>query len=79
MAALRADNFPGIDLVSGENITIVPLGDDLALVDAIDGLIRDPDRAAAIAKEQRRLVEEHFSLDVVAARHLEHFQEMLDR
>ena len=79
VAALRADNFPGIDLVSGENITIVPLGDDLALVDAIDGLIRDPDRAAAIAKEQRRLVEEHFSLDVVAARHLEHFQEMLDR
>jgi glycosyltransferase involved in cell wall biosynthesis len=79
VAALRPDNFPGIDLVSGDNITIVPMGDERALVDAVEGLIRYPDRAKAIAKEQRRLVEEHFSLDVVATRHLEHFQRMIDR
>jgi glycosyltransferase involved in cell wall biosynthesis len=79
VAALRADNFPGIDLISGENITIVPVGDIPALADAVDGLLSDPDRAAAIAKEQRRLVEEHFAIDVVAQRHLQHFEEMLAR
>lgn len=79
VAALRADNFPGIELRSGENITIVPVGDIGALVDAVDGLLRDPDRARAIAKEQRRLVEDRFAIEVVARRHLEHFQAMLDR
>jgi glycosyltransferase involved in cell wall biosynthesis len=79
VAALRADNFPGIELRSGENITIVPVGDIGALVDAIDGLLSDPDRAQIIAKEQRRLVEESFAIEVVARRHLEHFEEMLAR
>lgn len=79
VAALRIDNFPGIELRSGENITVVPVGDIRALTDAIEGLLRDRERAAVIAKEQRRLVEEHFAIDVVAARHLEHMQAQLAR
>jgi glycosyltransferase involved in cell wall biosynthesis len=79
VAALRADNFPGVTLRSGENITMVRIGDDRALADAIVHLLADHEMAARVAEGQRRLVAEHFTLDVVIDRHVELYERVRDR
>ena len=42
VAAVRPDNFPGIALVSGENITLVEPNDPADLAAALCGLLDDP-------------------------------------
>ncbi len=70
VAAVSSDNFPGVELRSGENITLTPLGDPIALATAIFALIEDPQRARSIGARQTELVSAHFSLDGVARAHL---------
>jgi glycosyltransferase involved in cell wall biosynthesis len=71
VAAVRPDNFPGIELVSGENCVLVPLNDRDALADALVDLLNDPDRRHRIGAAGRELVRKHFSLDTVTHRHLD--------
>ncbi len=70
VAAVSHDNFPGIELRNDENITLVPIGDAVALSGAICGLLDDPTTARRIAKEQRVLVETNFSMKSVVDAHL---------
>jgi glycosyltransferase involved in cell wall biosynthesis len=71
VSVVRADNFPGIQLRSWDNVVIVPPDDPPALAEAIVRLLDDPDLARHVGEGQRRLVLEHFSLAAVTDRHLE--------
>ena len=70
VAALRPDNFPGITLRSGHDLTIVPIGDERALADAVVRLLDDRELAARLAEGQRQLVLDHFTTDVLIERHI---------
>jgi glycosyltransferase involved in cell wall biosynthesis len=66
VSVVRTDNFPGLELRSGENITIVPEDDPKALADAILQLLEDRDLARHVGEGQRRFVVDHFSIRAVA-------------
>ena len=66
VSVVRTDNFPGLELRSGENITIVPEDDPKALADAILQLLEDRDLARHVGEGQRRFVVDHFSIQAVA-------------
>ncbi|HEX8767471.1 MAG TPA: glycosyltransferase family 4 protein [Jatrophihabitans sp.] len=70
VVAVRPDNFPGIDLISGENCVLVPLGDIGAIAESITKLLRDPADRARIGEAGRQLVRRHFAMDVVLDQHL---------
>ncbi|MGI8882474.1 MAG: glycosyltransferase family 4 protein [Jatrophihabitans sp.] len=70
VVAVRPDNFPGIDLVSGKNVVLVELGDTAALSAALVGLLRDASTRADIGAAGRELVRHHFAMDVVVDQHL---------
>ena len=48
VAAVRPDNFPGVRLVSGQDLVLVPVGDVQALAAAVVELLGDPGRRAGI-------------------------------
>jgi glycosyltransferase involved in cell wall biosynthesis len=77
VAAVRPDNFPGIDLRSGENITLVPIGDADALAAAICDLLDSPAAARHIAMAQRELVAKHFSMEAVTREHLSELADLV--
>jgi glycosyltransferase involved in cell wall biosynthesis len=70
VAAVRPDNFPGIDLESGTHCLLVPAGDEQAIAAALIRLLGDADVRARIGQNGRRLVHEHFDLEIVLERHL---------
>jgi glycosyltransferase involved in cell wall biosynthesis len=76
VAAVRADNFPGVDLKSGTNCVLVPPGDSDALASALVGLLRDAHARTRIAAAQTSLVSAHFSLDVILDQHLRVLEEL---
>jgi glycosyltransferase involved in cell wall biosynthesis len=71
VAAVRPDNFPGVRLVSGQELVLVPVGDVGALAAAVADLLDDPGRRARIGASGQLLVRERFSLDTVLGQHLE--------
>lgn len=71
VAAVRADNFPGIELRSGENIVLVDVNDPQQLADQLCELLEDRERRTLIGKAQVDLVQEYFSIEAVARRHLD--------
>jgi glycosyltransferase involved in cell wall biosynthesis len=71
VSVVRPDNFPGIQLKSGENIVIAPPDDPLALASMIAQLLDQPLSAARIGEAGKNLVREFFSLDVIVERHVE--------
>jgi glycosyltransferase involved in cell wall biosynthesis len=77
VASVRADNFLGVDLRSGENVVLVERDDPRALSDAIIGLLDDPELAARVSAGQRQLVDEHFTLDGVTDRHVELYRKLV--
>ncbi len=77
VVAVRPDNFPGIELVSGENCVLVPLADPPALAAAVIGLLGNPAARARIGEAERALVERHFALHVVIDQHLRALESML--
>jgi glycosyltransferase involved in cell wall biosynthesis len=70
VAAVRADNFPGVELISGTNCVLVPVDDPDALAGQLVSLLKDADARARIGTAEAALVAEHFSLDVVLDQHL---------
>jgi glycosyltransferase involved in cell wall biosynthesis len=77
VAAVRPDNFPGVDLVSGQNCWLVPVGDTAALGRALIGAITDEAARNRVSAKGRALVLEHFTMDTVLSRHLEVLNEMV--
>jgi glycosyltransferase involved in cell wall biosynthesis len=77
LVATRVGGLP--DLVEdGRTGTLVPPRDPAALSDAIDQLISDPDRRAAVASAARERAEE-FSIDRIAERFGSMYESLLDR
>jgi glycosyltransferase involved in cell wall biosynthesis len=70
VSVVRTDNFPGLELRSGENITIVPEDDPKALADAILQLLENRELARHVGEGQRRFVVDHFSIQAVARDYL---------
>lgn len=79
ISAAALDNYPGVDLVNGENFLAITPGDTRALTDIIIGLLDDPVERARIAGSQSRTIRGNFSMDVVVERHLESFARMVGR
>ena len=74
VAVVRADNFPGLELRSWDNIVIAPPDDPRALAEAIIRLIDDRELARHVGEGQRHFILDHFSIDAVAKEHLELYQ-----
>ena len=55
-------------VVDGETGVLVPAGDTAALADALEGLLRDPERARRLGEAGRRRVAAEFDADTLAAR-----------
>ena len=64
-----ATDVPGVSTIveSGRTGCIVPVGDVAAMVDAVDGLLSDPDRRTQMGRAARRRCESQFSLAASAA------------
>ncbi|MCZ7528826.1 MAG: glycosyltransferase family 4 protein [Acidimicrobiia bacterium] len=69
-------NFPGVELRSWENLVIVPPDDPRALAEAFVRLLDDRALAARIGAGQQRLIERHFTLDVVTDLHAELYERL---
>lgn len=76
VAAVRPDNFPGIELVSGENCWLVPVGDEEALAAALIDAMTDLPARRRVIDNGRELVLKHFTLDAVLSSHLAVLGEM---
>jgi glycosyltransferase involved in cell wall biosynthesis len=70
VATVRADNFPGVQLESWENIVLVPPDAPRALADAVIRLLDDPELASRVAAGQQKLIRTHFTLDAVTDAHV---------
>lgn len=74
---VRADNFPGIDLIDGSNAFLTTLGDADGMAARILTAVRDPATTASVAKAGQELVHQHFTLDRVIERHLDALAAMI--
>jgi glycosyltransferase involved in cell wall biosynthesis len=70
VSVVHPDNFPGLELRSGENITIVPEDDPKALADKISELLEQRALAECVGAGQREFVMNHFSIDAVVRDHI---------
>ena len=61
----------------GENGRLVPPGDSPALAEAILALLREPERARAMARVGQALVRERYTIDATMARTTAVYQELL--
>jgi glycosyltransferase involved in cell wall biosynthesis len=61
----------------GENGRLVPPGDSRALADAILALLREPDRARAMARAGQAMVRERYTIDATMARTTAVYQALL--
>ena len=77
--AIVATDAPGCREVvqHGVNGLLVPPRDPQALAEAIESLLGDPARRAAMGAQGRRLVEEEFTEDLVARQTLDVYKEVL--
>jgi glycosyltransferase involved in cell wall biosynthesis len=72
VAALRPDNFPGIELVDREQLYLTRPGDDEALAGAIVEVLADPRQArASVGAGGQRLVRKKFAISSVIGQHLD--------
>lgn len=76
VVAVRPDNFPGIELVSGENVVLTPEGDAKALGATLADLLDDAQWRDRIGKAEQALVRERFSMDAVLRQHLDTLEAM---
>jgi glycosyltransferase involved in cell wall biosynthesis len=79
VSVVRTDNFPGLELRSGENITIVPEDDPKALADAILQLLEDRKLARHVGEGQRRFVVDHFSIQAVTRDYIALYERVVTR
>jgi glycosyltransferase involved in cell wall biosynthesis len=61
----------------GENGRLVPPGDSRALADAILALLRDPERARAMARAGQAMVRERYTIDATMARTTALYRELV--
>jgi 1,2-diacylglycerol 3-alpha-glucosyltransferase len=79
VSVVRTDNFPGLELRSGENITIVPEDDPKALADMISQVLEHRELAQRVGAGQRQFVVDHFSIDAVTRDHVALYERALSR
>jgi glycosyltransferase involved in cell wall biosynthesis len=77
VSVVHKDNFPQLELRSGENIMIVPEDDPKALADTIAQLLEQPALAHRVGSGQRQFVVDHFSIDAVARDHVALYERVL--
>lgn len=85
VAAVRPDNFIDLPLADGRELFIAPFigndetkADPEALARVIVGVLEDPRSAREqVEKHAARFIEENFTIDRVAARHLDTLSEMV--
>jgi glycosyltransferase involved in cell wall biosynthesis len=77
VSVIRAGNFPGLELRSWDNVVIVPPDDARAMAEAIIRLLDDRDLARRVGEGQRRLIQDHFSIDAVTDRHFELYERLV--
>ena len=70
VAAVRHDNFAGIELVSGENCFLVEQDDPAGLARALITAITDADVARKVGRNGQALVDKHFTMSAVLDAHL---------
>jgi glycosyltransferase involved in cell wall biosynthesis len=70
VAMATPDNFPTVPLHDGEDVYLCPPGDIGALAERLIEVLRDPAAARAVGQRGQRLVEQHFTLDVVTEEYL---------
>ena len=61
----------------GHTGLVMPKADPVAMADAIDRLLRDPDEARAMGKAARESVVEQFNMDVLVQKTMDAYQEVL--
>jgi glycosyltransferase involved in cell wall biosynthesis len=66
------------ELVSEETGLLVPAGDAGAVTEALGQLFRDPKRRRKLGTAARKRVEQHFSLDLMAAAFTDAFERAID-
>jgi glycosyltransferase involved in cell wall biosynthesis len=76
VVAVREDNFPGIELRSGENVVLTPTDDPAALAATLADLLEDEQWRAKIGKAEQELVQERFSMQTVLRQHLDALADM---
>jgi glycosyltransferase involved in cell wall biosynthesis len=77
IVGVRPDNFAGLDLGDGRSCVVVAPDDVAAIADAVIDLLRNEEDRVRIGAGARRLVEQHFTMDVVLAQHLQVLQRMV--
>ncbi|MRG60554.1 glycosyltransferase [Agromyces sp. CFH 90414] len=86
VAAIESDNFLDLRIADGRELYITPpLGpadpraDPAALADVLIRILEDPVAArAAVADNAKRFIDDHFTIDAVATRHLDVLREMTE-
>jgi glycosyltransferase involved in cell wall biosynthesis len=71
VVAVREDNFPGIELHSGENVVLTPTDDPAALAGTLGDLLDDQPWRERLGKAEQELVQERFSMQTVLRQHLD--------
>jgi 1,2-diacylglycerol 3-alpha-glucosyltransferase len=77
IVSVSEDNFPGIVLRDGVNMLLVPPDNAEAVAATVLDLLADPARATWIARRQGETVRRHFSVGVVADRHLQALEKLV--
>jgi glycosyltransferase involved in cell wall biosynthesis len=71
VAAIRPDNFPGIELYDRKHLYLTPVGDTSALAETILEVLRDPIKAKQVGVGGQELIHDRFTLRSVIDAHLE--------
>jgi 1,2-diacylglycerol 3-alpha-glucosyltransferase len=74
IAAVRSDNFLGITLRSWRDLVLVEPGNARQLAGSILRLLADPELRRELGENQRKLVDAHFAMSVVADAHHDLYQ-----
>ena len=79
IAAVRPDNFLGLTLRNWQDLVMVEPGNHRQLSDAIARLLDDAALRAELGDNQRKLIAEHFAMDVVADAHRDLYRRAISR
>jgi glycosyltransferase involved in cell wall biosynthesis len=74
VSVVRADNYPTAHFRDGEHLILAASSEPDVLAEAILRLIADPELRKRVGEGGRRLIEEHFSIELVAERYLELYE-----
>jgi glycosyltransferase involved in cell wall biosynthesis len=78
VAAVRTDNFSGVDLRSGENCWLVGEDDPDGLARVLISALTDPALAQEVGKAGQQLVVDHFTMAAVLHQHLDVLTGLVD-